>query len=208
MILSEQQADALVELANIGVSHAATQLSQLLNETITMSVPEAVIIELENLPDHVRNFGSEKTVVYQDMTGCLDGRAYLVYDLDVCGELIQLLLGSLPAIEDVDLSAYEHEALIELANIVISTTISTLADSLSEEIHLSIPYYGRMTFLDAITGVGGAEKNQVLILKTNLAASSRSVNGEVMLVLSLTSLQQITDMLDRLFEVHSQPGMA
>jgi len=206
MNLTEQQRDALVELANIGVSRAATQLSQLLNETIKMNVPEVAVVKLDNLGIHFRYLDEEKVVVYQDMSGCLEGRAHLVFELEECGSLIQLLLGSLSISEDVDLRSYEHEALTELANIVITTCIVTLAGALGDEILLTVPTYGRPLLSKEFFGTRGADEDQVLILKTELMVLNRSVSGSVMLVLSLKAMHQITDMLDRVFETHKQLG--
>jgi len=161
MNLTEQQRDALVELANIGVSRAATQLSQLLNETIKMNVPEVAVVKLDNLGIHFRYLDEEKVVVYQDMSGCLEGRAHLVFELEECGSLIQLLLGSLSISEDVDLRSYEHEALTELANIVITTCIVTLAGALGDEILLTVPTYGRPLLSKEFFGTRGADEDQV-----------------------------------------------
>ena len=50
--LKPNQLDALREVANIGAGHAATALSQMIGETIMISVPMINIARLEEVPPH------------------------------------------------------------------------------------------------------------------------------------------------------------
>jgi chemotaxis protein CheC len=47
------QVDALREVANIGAGHAATALSQMIGQTIMISVPTINVSRLEDIPPQV-----------------------------------------------------------------------------------------------------------------------------------------------------------
>ena len=51
--LKTLQLDALREVANIGAGHAATALSQMVGETIMISVPTINVSRLEEVPPQV-----------------------------------------------------------------------------------------------------------------------------------------------------------
>ena len=51
MQLSNEQLDVLKEVGNIGAGNAATALSQLLDQTITISVPQVKLMSLNNFPE-------------------------------------------------------------------------------------------------------------------------------------------------------------
>ena len=55
--LSELENDALVEIFNIGVGHAAAAMSEIVNEEVTMSVPSITFL---NRADAAALLGSKK----------------------------------------------------------------------------------------------------------------------------------------------------
>ena len=55
--LKALQLDALREVANIGAGHAATALSQMIGETIMISVPKINIARLEEVPPQIAGAG-------------------------------------------------------------------------------------------------------------------------------------------------------
>ena len=48
IVLTDVQRDALQEVANIGASHAATALSQMVNRDIRIGIPSVEVISLDN----------------------------------------------------------------------------------------------------------------------------------------------------------------
>ena len=49
--LNEAQIDALREVSNIGMGHAATALSQLLGKTVHLQVPQVLITDISKVPE-------------------------------------------------------------------------------------------------------------------------------------------------------------
>ncbi|MCZ7399050.1 MAG: chemotaxis protein CheC, partial [Candidatus Methanoperedens sp.] len=53
--LTEFQKDALKEVGNIGIGHATTSLSQMVNKRVWISLPDLKLIPLIKVPDLVKN---------------------------------------------------------------------------------------------------------------------------------------------------------
>src|SRR5512144_3370833 len=86
------QLDALREVANIGAGHAATALSQMVGETIMISVPTINVSRLEDLPPQVAAPDEPVAAVLMHMLGDLTGRTLLVFPRRTAIRLAELLL--------------------------------------------------------------------------------------------------------------------
>src|SRR3954454_9396250 len=86
------QLDALREVANIGAGHAATALSQMVGETIMISVPTINVARLEEIPPQVAAPDEPVAAVLMHMLGDLTGRTLLVFPRRTAMRLAALLL--------------------------------------------------------------------------------------------------------------------
>src|SRR5947209_10571615 len=77
--LKPNQLDALREVANIGAGHAATALSQMVGQTIMISVPTINVSRLEDMPQQVAAPDEPVAAVLMHMLGDLTGRTLLVF---------------------------------------------------------------------------------------------------------------------------------
>ena len=59
--------DALREVANIGAGHAATALSQMIDRTIMIKVPEVSVTPLEDVPGIIGDPGEVSAAVLMQM---------------------------------------------------------------------------------------------------------------------------------------------
>src|SRR6185295_2847459 len=112
--LKALQLDALREVANIGAGHAATALSQMIGETIMISVPTISISRLENIPPQVSSPDEPVAAVLMHMLGDLTGRTLLVFPRRTARRLASLLLRRQGGDE---LNEMEQSAIKEAGNI-------------------------------------------------------------------------------------------
>jgi chemotaxis protein CheC len=198
MILSESQKDILQEIANIGVSRAAVQLSQLLQDEISLRVPEISCIDI----NQARALWGDGQVgdtagVYQDLHGFLSGRAHLIFQDRDTIRLVEGMLGGIPLLQSVDMREYEFEALKEIGNIVISSCIAALSELLGESIQLTAPAYTYGSPLDcpAIKSMQDSDVN-FIIQKTELFMEKRGISGVLVIVLTMSSVQAMLDQIN------------
>jgi len=123
------QLDALREVANIGAGHAATALSQMIGETIMISVPTINVSRLEDVPPQVADPDEPVAAVLMHMFGDLTGRTLLVFPRRAALRLAALLTRHVPSSEDgTDFSEMDQSAIKEAGNILSSAYMNALSD--------------------------------------------------------------------------------
>ena len=124
--LKALQVDALREVANIGAGHAATALSQMVGETIMISVPTINVSRLEDIPPQVAAPDEPVAAVLMHMLGDLTGRTLLVFPRRTAIRLAELLLRRQNPQEDF--SEMQQSAIKEAGNILSSAYMNALSD--------------------------------------------------------------------------------
>jgi chemotaxis protein CheC len=197
MKLSEIRRDALVEVANIGMSRAAKQLSVLINDDIDLSAPEVEVLPLEAALAELYQAGSDGVVaVSQTLRGGLEGRVYLLFRAEDRRLLVRALMGTVSLPPDVELSYFESEAISELGNIVISTCVNIFSEFVKREIELTVPAYAETTAAGLFSGDRALAEAHAVILKTTLRAAQRNARANFLLVLSLETLIDLLNQLE------------
>src|ERR1041384_3642499 len=128
--LKALQLDALREVANIGAGHAATALSQMIGQTIMISVPRITVARLEDVPPHVSDPEEPVAAVLMHMLGDLTGRTMLVFPKNTALKLSERLLRRPLRDEgdDGDFTEMEQSAIKEAGNILSSAYMNALSD--------------------------------------------------------------------------------
>src|SRR5580692_5644893 len=110
--LTDDERDALAEIANMGVSRAATSLRKMVGEQVLLSVPAVNIVTRQEASVLVGGGGEAKLVaVQQSFDGPFAGSALLIFPAAQSLELVRLIVGEEHSLEDIiDL---EQEALAE-----------------------------------------------------------------------------------------------
>jgi chemotaxis protein CheC len=136
--LTEIEQDALAEIANMGVSRAASSLRQMVGEQVLLSVPAVKIVTRHAASKLVeRNNSKQLVAVQQSFEGPFAGKALLIFPEAQSLELVRSILGDEHSLEDViDL---EQEALAETGNIILNGCLATIANLLHRTMRMSLP---------------------------------------------------------------------
>lgn len=192
MQLSDAQRDVLTELGNIGISRAARQLSILLNEPIRIAVPRVELCTASEAGTCLDNKGGELACVYQRMSGELSGRIALLLPSGGSHLLFHDLLGHAAPLQGLDLRAFEHEAMTEIGNILISSCVSAMADMLELRIDISVPRFAEATARDLFNDTApDREDAPALLIHTRLTAARRELEGSIVLLLSAAAADKV-----------------
>jgi chemotaxis protein CheC len=124
--LKALQIDALREVANIGAGHAATALSQMIGETIMITVPRINVSRLEEVRPQLGPPDEPVAAVLMYMLGDLTGRTLLVFPRRTAQRLASLLLRA--KITEDDFSDMAQSAIKEAGNILSSAYMNALSD--------------------------------------------------------------------------------
>ncbi len=134
--LTDVQLDALREMGNIGAGNAATALSQLISETIDISVPSVKVVPLDNV-SYVLG-GPEKIVyvVYLEVLREMHGTMLTIFSPESAAFLTKRLLGE----EEVDMQTeIAQSALKEVGSILCGSYLSALTQVVAMNAVASVP---------------------------------------------------------------------
>lgn len=135
--LTDLQIDALQEISNIGMGHAATALSQLLDEPLLIRVPEVRVTEVAKVPAFLG--GAEKIVagVTLQVLGDARGTILLIFPEESAIQLVKRLLGAEQ--QDVVFDEVSASTLKEVGNILASAYLNALGSLLHLTLIPSVP---------------------------------------------------------------------
>ena len=135
--LTDQQLDALKEVSNIGMRHAATALSQLIGQTVYLKVPQVTVTDISAVPEILG--GAENLVVgiTLQILGGARGNILLVFPTSSAKQLLTILLGEAPRGDDLDDIA--TSTLKEVGNILASAYLNALGTILNMTLIPSVP---------------------------------------------------------------------
>ena len=120
IILNELQKDALQELANIGASHAATALSQMVNKDIRIGIPKVEVVPLEKSINFI-NDQKEVAGVLLQISDEVPMYILLILSKESSLYLTSLLMGMELDPSKVVLNEMDQEALKEVGNIMMTS---------------------------------------------------------------------------------------
>ena len=196
--LSELENDALVEIFNIGVGHAAAAMSEIVNEEVTMSVPSITFL---NRADAAALLGSKKDGericgVSQHYDGAFATEAILMFPEDKSLEIVRLMVGDAMPLQE--LTEMEQEAMSEIGNIILNSCVGTLANLFDSELHGSLPLYHVGTSAEILSSFGGHDDDAVvLMLHIDFVLSKHQIHGYVAFVLDLSALHDLKQLVSR-----------
>ncbi|HZO23049.1 MAG TPA: chemotaxis protein CheX [Steroidobacteraceae bacterium] len=195
IVLSELELDALTELANLGVSVAATSLREMAREEVMLSVPKVAVVTRE---EAIANLGERESrrlvAVHQDFEGAISGRAFLIFPEARSMELVRAVVGGDLSLEEI--TELEQEALAETGNILLNGCLGTIANNLERSLRISLPevVHGEGTEFFSLGRIPTAG-DSVLFIYINFAVRQRDIQGYIAMLLDLPSLAALKELL-------------
>jgi chemotaxis protein CheC len=196
MTLTALQHDALLEAFNIAVSRAAVSLSRLMNETITLSVPQLELLSAEEAVQRLVSLSDEQVAtVSQHFEGDIDTRAVLLFAQSRALEIVRLAVGGL--VGDEDLPELEQEAIAEVGNILLNACMSALSNQLGLDLKTAPPAYLLSSPAQVLTAQTGGRYDFVLMIHITLNIESRDIVAFIAFLLDARANEALAAAVDR-----------
>ncbi len=199
LALTEQQKDGLTELINIAFARTASSLSELTGHRVLLDVPELVVCPISELADALADFsGGEVASVHQIFTGPVAGDALLVLNYEGATMLVDLLSEGPGRPARLDASA--REVLAEVGNILLNSCLGMFGNLLQVHVSFSVP----RLHLEALHGlvdslvIAKDEVRYALVAKTAFHLRDCTVSGHLVMVLGVSSLDQLLQAIARM----------
>jgi len=194
--LTELQHDALVEIFNMGVGNAASAMSSIVNEEVTMSVPTITFQSRAEAASILGNKESRRICgISQHYQGAFNTDAILMFPEEKSLEIVRLMVGDSVSMEE--LTEMEQEAMSEIGNIILNACVGILANIFNHELEGSLPSYLVGSSSEIL---GAEEKNSqdtVLMLHIDFALESHQIHGYVAFLLDMTAMQDLQQHIDQ-----------
>jgi len=186
-----EEMDALKELGNIGVAHAATSLSALLGKAIEMSVPDVRIVKISE----VHECFDEKvvTAVVTSLEDLENGRSgYLFISFPDAKKLANLLTND---------QSLLNSTLMEIGNILSSSFCNAIADMLGIMLIPSPPSLAEdlsIAILEAIIAQIADRGDYLIVFETELKEMENAIEILIILIPDENFLGYIIKMMGML----------
>ena len=189
--------DVFKEIGNIGAGNAASALADLLGRQITMSVPEASVVNFNAIADVMA--GPEELVagVLIDFTGDMIGYVLLMLKIDDAMSMVSGVLKQQQrrlTVHNNSLTDIESDALLEISNILVGSFLSSISTFTGLNVKPSVPQIA-IDMLGAIISIATIEYGKigdsVLLLKTQFCYTDNESAGHFFLIPDYSSYKKL-----------------
>ncbi len=173
--LGPRQLDGLREIANIGAGHAATALSQMVNDRVMVSVPEIQVVHLEDVPELLGDPNEIVSAVMMKLLGDVTGRTVQIFPAQTASALVGSLTGRSSISFPDEFGELEQSALKEVSNILVGAYINALSEFMGMMLIMSVPALAIDTAAAVLTTSYlnfGSESDYVFAINTHLTMGS------------------------------------
>ncbi|MCW3999158.1 MAG: chemotaxis protein CheC [Candidatus Bathyarchaeota archaeon] len=138
-VQEEEQVDLniLLELGSIGSGHAATSLSDVLQQPVSIDVPRIHNVEPHLIPGFYNLHDLPMTAVHLELTDRYGCDILLLFEVAEAKKIAAMMTMA-SSVDDVD-AELEASALQELANILIGSFLTAISDFVGIELLPSTP---------------------------------------------------------------------
>lgn len=188
--IPEYGMDILRELINIGIGRTAGTLNELTRARIILEVPVVEVIRMKELGSHSASFdGALSSAVRINFDGFISGSTALIFDKAGAAALIYAITGE--EYDKHDMDVMMEETLKEVGNICINDIMGSIGNILQERINYTPPRYEEGTVHSLFQRNAIDEQMLAVIVNTRFLVSEIQVNGYIMMVLEISSLEKI-----------------
>ena len=199
-VLTEDQRDALQEVANLAMGQAATRLARLLDSFIELSVPRVKVVAVSEAARALRDMtGIEDRVsaVRQGFRSDIKGEALVICRSDSVEDLCALVS------DPYSRSAYEavsqKELMFDVANVLTGACVSCVLDQLGRTPVFSAPgLLGESLTLDEVFQPGVLQWEVALLVEVNFTLEGHSFRAHLVMLMAEESIRHMNDALDAL----------
>ncbi|AFT88780.1 chemotaxis protein CheC [Paraburkholderia phenoliruptrix] len=199
-VLTEDQRDALQEVANLAMGQAATRLARLLDSFIELSVPRVRVVAVSEAAQALREMtGIQDPVsaVRQGFRSDIKGEALVICRSDSVEDLCALV--SDPYSRSAYESVSQKELMFDVANVLTGACVSCILDQLGRTPVFSAPgLLGDALTLDEVFQPGVLQWEVALLVEVNFTLEDQSFRAHLVMLMAEESIRHMNDALDAL----------
>ena len=190
--ITREQLDALREIGNIGSGNAASALAQFLNRKIDMSVPNASIMDLNDIPKIVGGPNTPLLGIFLKIMGEISGRFLLLIPEATSIKILQTLMPGFEISSLTKMGEMESSCMREIGNILAGAFLNALSVLTQTTMLNSLPslnfdYAGAM--IDNVVADMTAVSDKVLMMETSFIEEQEDMRIHIFILPAPDSLK-------------------
>lgn len=177
--LTPNQMDSLKEIASIGVSHAATALSKMLDKKVMILVPQVNILPISEFTNYIGSSYELIVGIYFRILGKASGRILLSFKKQSAFNLADLLQNRKQGFTRI-LTEFDQSALNETGTILTASCLNALADFLGMTFMPSVPHFrfdNAQAIVDAIFRDLTQDISHTVVVDSEFSSADAKVKG-------------------------------
>ncbi|MCK5547232.1 MAG: chemotaxis protein CheC [Rhodospirillaceae bacterium] len=197
MELSKIQQDGLVEILNIAIGRAASSLSQMVKEEISLTIPNASFVEHSAILSLFNKRDIDAIdAVSQKFSGIFSGDAMLIFPESDSLKLVQCVIGDI--VDEDSMTELEQETVTEVGNVVLNACLSSFSDQLGLEINGAMPQFLSGKTADVLDSFDDNKGSQItMLVEVSFDISHKEIRGYLVLIIELPSANDMISRIDK-----------
>ncbi|WP_114809894.1 chemotaxis protein CheC [Paraburkholderia kururiensis] len=199
-VLTEDQRDALQEVANLAMGQAATRLAVLLDTFIELSVPRVRVVDVSEAAEALREMtGIEDavTAVRQGFRSEIRGEALVICRSGEVSDLCSLVQD--PYAKSAYEATSEEELVFDVANVLTGACVSSILDQLGRQPVFSPPgLLGESISLEEVFQPNVLAWEVALLIEVNFALEDQRFRAHLVMLMAEESIRHMSEALDAL----------
>jgi len=171
----------LREIGSIGAGHAATALSDLLGQKISITFPEIYVVRPEDVPEVLGLHEMPSVAIYKTLQKNHGCNILLVFDRREADKMLSIMAKHAFGLDELD-EEMKESAIDELGNIVLGAFLSAISDFVELEL-LSTPPFHVVDIFDAVLDVFLAnlclQSKEAVVFKTCFKKEEEKIYGAI-----------------------------
>lgn len=195
--LLEGELDVLREVANIGSGHAAASMEKWVGKEVTLRVPEACMVPIEDVAERMGDPVETVMGIYSRVHGDIEGHILYILSLEDARELLDIIVD--PEDRGKGFSPNNLSAIAETGNILFNAYLGAVSELCGLEM-VPAPPSCTADMLAAIVNTilleVSEEYDQALYLRTEFEEEDFASSGNVIFVTSFKNLARMVEVLE------------
>ena len=199
IVLTEDEKDCLQELMNVAYGSATAAITEILDAFAKLSIPKIQIINANDLKAYLSkelNLDVEHLVSLQQINGTLCGENMFVIDKQSAKNIAYKFGLDENEVNDEEIA----DVVLEITNILSSSTISQLAEDMETNVSFSAPTVKKITSIDELKNLFISKYEKVIIISTQLIFEDLDINAELFIFTTDNSILYIKEKLNKILD--------
>lgn len=197
--LNEEELDCLQELMNIAYGSATASITAILDSFATLQVPRIQIVPAQDLKSYLKNnfdFDDEHLVSTQIINGKFSGENLFLINTPSAVNLACEF-----GLEEDDINMNElFDIVLEITNILSSSTIGKLAEELQTSVSFEPPSIQKIESIDKFNNTYSQEYQKIIIISSVLEFEEHSIRAELLVLTKDNSIFWLKEALNNILE--------